>query len=392
MGTASVQQGGGRFIAGDPLRGLACLGVVFFHAAMAASQIIPPHIPSAGLTDQLGAAGPPIQSGVLGFWFFFILSAYLLSQPFLRTLLFGAPAPHMARYARNRALRLIPAFWFVLTLTILVVGTQGNTVRQMVAFYGFAHVYDMGPFTPRMVQAWTLDVEVAFYLVLPLVLLTLAWLVRGRLSAWGRAAMVLAVCAIVGVLSIRMGVGGPSSGRCVPGSAWAFALGITIATLELMVRPKLPARSARIGAYALAAVAVAAFVVRCVLVADAAGPVLLNVIAAICCGSLLAAPLLFQWATGRSWSVIDNRPLQWFGERAFGVFLIHVLVLYELRHLISSLGSVPKAMLVVTPLALLISTVAGALIYRFIEQPFLGRRVSWRTPAQPAVQPAPAQP
>lgn len=387
MGTANVKQPRGRFIASDPLRGIACIGVLLFHTAMAASQIVPPHLPSAGLTDQLGAAGPPIQSGVLGFWFFFILSGYLLSAPFVRAAVLDGPAPRIASYVRNRGLRLIPAFWLALTVTILVVGTRGDSLRQIVAFYGFAHVYDMGPFTPRMVQAWTLDVEVVFYILLPLLLMPAALLLRGRFTPKLRAALIVVACLVVAVFSIRMGVRGPTGARCVPGSAWAFALGMAVATLELFVKPSLSGARGRIVAYALGALAIGAYAVHSLMLASAESPVLLNVVSGVVCGAALTAPLVYQWATGHCWRFLDNRPLQWFGERAYGLFLYHVLVLYELRHLTKSLDSVPLAILIVAPLVFVIATALGALSYRYIEQPLLRRRASWQpAPLQPALQ------
>jgi peptidoglycan/LPS O-acetylase OafA/YrhL len=381
-------EGRRRFIAGDPLRGIACVAVLIFHVTVAASQLAEPGLRQPGLTDVLGPLGPVLLSGALGFWFFFILSGYLLSLPFLRAVILDGPIPVIGRYARNRALRLVPAFWAALTVTIVVVGTQGNSLKQMIAFFGFAHVYDQGPFTPRMVQAWTLDVEMAFYIVMPLLLIPAALILRNRLSTTTRALLVLAGCAVVGALSIRMGVRGPTSGRCVPGSAWAFALGMALATFELVWKPRVSAGALRTAAFALVGLVAAAFVAHCVMLADSASGAKLNVASALICGGALAAPLAYQWATGGCPGALDNRPLRWFGERAYGVFLVHVLVIYELRHLTRSIGSVPEAILVEVPLVLAISTVLGALIYRFIERPLLERKANWRTAKPGAGQPA----
>ena len=372
--------GGGRFIAGDPMRGIACLVVLFWHSAVAAAGIVPPDGISPGLKGELGIAGPPVVTLAISVWFFFVLSGYLISGPFVRAVVRGdGRKPRLGAYARNRVLRIVPGFWAILALTILIVGTEGNSVRQMIEFFGFVHIYDQGPFTERMVQAWTLDVEVIFYAAVPLLLLPLADLLRGRGTPAMRASVILAGCAIVGAASIALAQSGPESGAIALGAAWAFMPGIALATVEPLVRPKLAGRSyGRWIAWSLVALAAAAFLVHTYVV-GVFNVKLQNLVAAVACGAFLAAPLALQWSTGGVWRIFDNRLLHWFGVRAYGVYLTHVLAIYELRHVIHGLGSTWMALLVAFPLILLLSTIAGALSFRYIETPFLERRAPWRS-------------
>ena len=174
----------------------------------------------------------------------------------------------------------------------------------------------------------------------------------------------------------------------MPGSAWAFAPGIALATIEPLVRPRLRGRaSGRTVAKLLLALAGLAYLAHAYASTRASNPVL-DVLAGIACASLLAAPLVLQWTTGGAWRALDNRALQWVGERAYGLFLIHVLVLHELDGLIRDLGSVRATLLVVAPLALAISIAVGALSYRVVERPFLRLRRGWRT--APVLAPAQA--
>lgn len=382
---------GGRFIAGDPLRGIACLVVLFWHTAVSGADIVPPVGVSPGMKQELGAIGPPVVTLAISVWFFFLLSGYLIGGPFVRSVVRGdGRKPRVGAYVRNRILRIVPGFWALLTLTIVVVGTRGNSLRQMIEFFGFAHVYDQGPFTPRMVQAWTLDVEVIFYAAVPLALLPLASLLRGRSTPWFRAGVILAGCVLVAGVSLALGTKGPASGRCVPGSMWAFTPGIALATIEPLVRPRLEGRMlGRHIARALMLVCLATFLIYTYVV-DPFATRALNVIALICCGCLLAGPLVMQWTTGRAWKLLDNRPLHWFGVRAYGIYLTHVLVIYKLAPLTRSLGTVKGDLLVVFPLVLVISTIAGTLSYRFVERPFLERRLPWRRAEAPAVVEQPA--
>ena len=53
-------------------------------------------------------------------------------------------------------------------------------------------------------------------------------------------------------------------------------------------------------------------------------------------GGNLDAPMTVTKSATR---VLDNRLLHWIGKRAYGIYLVRVLVIYELRHLTSSLSS-----------------------------------------------------
>jgi peptidoglycan/LPS O-acetylase OafA/YrhL len=110
-------------------------------------------------------------------------------------------------------------------------------------------------------------------------------------------------------------------------------------------------------------------------------------------GLIVGAALVRQWSSGGCWRVLDNRPLQWIGKRAYSLYLIHLLVLAKLivplyRH------SGPLAWLVYLSAGLAALIPLTAISYRLLERPFLLRRRAWRrAPAEafervPAAQPA----
>ena len=406
MGTAKpAAVKGGRFIAGDPLRGLACLVVVFWHVVVNAAGLIPPAGVSPYYQAELGFLGRPIYTLSFSVWVFFALSGYLIAGPFVRAVVRGGDRrPRALPYARNRLLRIVPGFWFFLTLTLVLVGTQGDSLRHIAAFYGFAHIYSQGPFAERMVQAWTLDVEAVFYIFVPLLFLPLASIVGARGAPERRAALVIAGCVLVAVASISMGERFALSGRSVPGSAWSFTPGIALAALEPIVRPRLAGSSlGRWLGRLLLASAAAAFLAAAYLLSFS-DKVVQNIAALVVVSGLLGGLLVLQWADAPVSRLLDNRALHWFGVRAYGIYLVHVLALYELRHFTAGLPSERVALVTTFPLVLALSTLAGALSFRFVESPFLERRAPWRSaePApvdgaaaaamQPAVQPAAAQP
>ncbi|WP_414171215.1 acyltransferase family protein [Clavibacter tessellarius] len=143
---------------------------------------------------------------------FFVLSGFLLFLPFARALVDGGRMPRLSRYAANRALRVLPGYVVVLLLVSLVlrvailpretrdagisVGTLGplDTVVNALLLQGYS---------PRTLRsgievAWTLAVEVSFYVVLPVVALLAARLLRRR-ATWIRALAPAVVLLLVGV-------------------------------------------------------------------------------------------------------------------------------------------------------------------------------------------------
>ncbi len=127
---------------------------------------------------------------------FFVISGYLISASFERS-------TSLRTYARNRAMRIFPALWGVLALTVLA----------MVAFGDFSFApRDIGwlllqmiglIFTPQFLvgfgdgtyngSLWTIPIELQFYVALPVLYLLLARSRNPRRGAVLMFAVVLAV-------------------------------------------------------------------------------------------------------------------------------------------------------------------------------------------------------
>jgi peptidoglycan/LPS O-acetylase OafA/YrhL len=380
-----------RFIAGDPLRAVAALSVLTYHMAFGAAGLYAAGGDRAArFDDAFGPLGPVLANLDLGLYVFFVLSGYLLARPFLRAIVLGDPLPGLGGYLRNRALRIVPAYWFVLSLTLLRHGPVGASPDQILAMYGFGQVYDPSPATGLVVQAWTLDVEVAYYLVLPLAAGALAWALRGRGTPAGRLWAVLGLLALVfaGSLALRMvGSGTDQYERLLPTMIFAFVPGIALAALELWGRARGGEHAGpgwlqggRRGPAVALGLLPATLALVVVYVATDPGALARRAgLAALGTGALVAAPLVLQWTRRRCWRAFDNPVMDWLGVRSYSIYLVHFAIGVELVPVVRHLGSAWAAFLVLMALATPLSVLAAALVYRFVERPFL----SWKRHRRP---------
>ena len=163
MAEGYVQQAGERRSARiESLRALAALGVLLGHAYGWSHHW-------HGIFTTF--PGRVVLSGGFGVFLFFSLSGYLLFLPFARAAFGSFDRIDLRRYAINRAVRILPLYYVVMG-TYLVVhdeGVRGQWWKFLLFLEGF------GADTVAKVDppAWSLVVEVQFYVLLPL----FAWLV-----------------------------------------------------------------------------------------------------------------------------------------------------------------------------------------------------------------------
>ena len=89
-------------------------------------------------------------------------------------------------------------------------------------------------------------------------------------------------------------------------------------------------------------------------------------------------PKLLQWATGNCWRVLDNRVMQWLGQRTYGIYLVHLgLMGHLLVHIGNGHGDRTTFVLLLAT-AIPLTLLAADLLWRLVEQPALQRRLPWR--------------
>jgi peptidoglycan/LPS O-acetylase OafA/YrhL len=161
----------------ESLRGWAILLVIAFHYF--------------GILRDDGTGGLPADSplwlrilgaGNTGVTLFFVLSGFLLTQPFIRAIRDGEHI-NIRQFYSARLLRIIPLYYVAILVAWLITTNSTSALRALL----FIPVgFEIFPFS---VPWWSLCTEVQFYLLLPWVMLALhyprgRWLVAAGITAW----------------------------------------------------------------------------------------------------------------------------------------------------------------------------------------------------------------
>ncbi|HTA37167.1 MAG TPA: acyltransferase [Solirubrobacteraceae bacterium] len=389
-----------QLFAGDALRGIAALLVVLLHAGV--FSLLWKH--GGGFVVTTESPGPfrpvwgvlarPLMLARGGIYIFFALSGYLLTRSFLASYTIGTPRPSIARYARNRVLRIVPAFWVVTTIYMLWQrGWHGSGVKGIVAVYAFAQNYYFTAAAKVMAQAWTLDIEIAFYALIPIAALLALAVVRRRRSTprqrlWALLAVLLVAYGVSIYLKARAGNLTWNTYNLAQ-YLFAFIPGVALAAIEPFAAPRVRGTSA--GRWLAWAALGASFALIAAFVSLPVSEQALRVVCvSLACGSLLAAPLVLQWTTGDCWRVLDNRVMHWLGERSYGIYLIHLTLMMHVLPWIGLDYGVKATFWLTLLITISLTLVAADLCWRLVERPALQRRLPWRRAefAAPTVAPA----
>ena len=142
--------------------------------------------------------------GGLGVSIFFVLSGFLLYRPFVRSMVADRAFPSILDFWTRRLFRIVPAYWVALTVLALLDRVHIESVGDGATYFGLVQNYRTGYADRGLDVAWSLVVEVSFYLVIPL----FAWLVgrwAGRYTST-RARLQVALAAAVGWFVVGVGL------------------------------------------------------------------------------------------------------------------------------------------------------------------------------------------
>jgi peptidoglycan/LPS O-acetylase OafA/YrhL len=144
----------------DALRALAALSVLACHAYALGGRVIP--VRAQHVYDV------PLITLATGVWLFFAISGYVISRPFVMALARGKPLPALGGYSVRRALRIFPLYWVALTAVIAIAGNGGAKAWQLAVHCLLLNNLVPGRQASLFSVAWTLTLEVLFYISVPL--------------------------------------------------------------------------------------------------------------------------------------------------------------------------------------------------------------------------------
>ncbi|MCW2733852.1 MAG: oatA 2 [Mycobacterium sp.] len=386
-----------RIIGLDGVRGLLCLSIAITH-------VTGHYSPKTAATWQTNVFG-------FSLVYFFVLSGFLLSLPFIRNLIkerTSATLPNVTDYAVHRLARIMPAYvliFLVVNFVLQVSYVQNPALQPLGTDDGTGMITDPGmllanltltqSYFPAYIQtginpSWSLTLEYAFYASLPLwFLVVFTMRKRTTVNPLVLATAVPAFLLVIGLVGrafiplVFAHAGTTDFNLLNWGPNWAavftksfvtnadnFALGMLAAiTFVAMERGDLPERLSR-RIRMISAVAILPVLLGCgvlLIVASQFVTAGVGIVAALMI-LVIVAPLARHQKT-RLATVLDFRPIRFVGEISLSAYLWHFPVLLMLGRLGWMAGDTLPGMLMNIVLVLAVTILAGAITYYLVEKP-----------------------
>jgi peptidoglycan/LPS O-acetylase OafA/YrhL len=209
----------------DGLRFIAIFSVMLFHVYFSAT-----HVPGAALSrSPFDFVVWPVVEGFRGVQLFFVISGFILGLPFAAQYITNAPAVNVGRFYLRRVTRLEPPYVLALLLVYAAAVMMRNVHVQEPGFgvslplrLAYAYCFVRGSYPSLDGVTWTLEIEVQFYLLAPLLahVFKLAALPR-------RLCLIAAICGAPFLASVV-----PRGGVTLLGYAQYFLTGFLLADLH----------------------------------------------------------------------------------------------------------------------------------------------------------------
>ena len=365
---------GSRALYLDAFRGIACLMVFYFHYAL-----------------NLGVKVGGYMFGLWGFTgvhLFFILSGYLLFQPFLKAILGDRPFPSVKGFYQRRFIRIYPPFFVSL---LIYVGLRKFSHTNVPDLHNIiAHAAMVSNYIdPKLWYSinpvyWSLAIEMQFYVLLPL--LCLLFSRGGTLKPENRAFALVAFTFALGVAARTFEFfywrsHGPTADTIYFRSIFSyldlFAVGMLIAVLRREpLASRLRARFPLPGLVLSGVVVLLSANLWCTLVSPAAWldtpnalyTVGFPVVVCAAWGMILIAVILNE---GYNPGLLNRGFLIWAGQISYSIYLYHVGVEFctmRVIHLSYSLGWDLRNILY-TVITLPLTLAVAAIMYYLVERP-----------------------
>jgi peptidoglycan/LPS O-acetylase OafA/YrhL len=311
------------------VRAVAAVLVVATHAAYTTGKYTHGYW---GLVGARMEVGVPI---------FFVLSGFLLFRPWVKSAARGGQPPSLSRYARHRVRRIMPGY--VITVLFAYVlyhfreagPNPGHTWTGLVRNLTLTHIYAdgyLGKYLHQgLTQMWSLAVEAAFYVALPLLAYLLLVLLSRR--KWRPKLLVgtltgLMLISPAWLILVHIDHWFPDGARLwLPTYLAWFLAGMLLTVLQEM----------GVQCYAFVAIPLA---VICYFIVStpiggapttsptSVGEALVKTVFYAVIAALVVAPLaLGAGVEGWYSRFLASRPMVWLGEISYEIFLIHLITM-----------------------------------------------------------------
>jgi peptidoglycan/LPS O-acetylase OafA/YrhL len=370
----------------DGLRFISIALVLVFHVGVVIGldrgsyTADPPFGTAQPLGSLDGFLARTLDRGSVGVLVFFTISGFVLALPFVERRIKATTGSDLARYFVRRFTRIEPPYVVAMVLLFLVARTMDGSpsLASLAASLGYVHQMVFSIPSPANGSAWSLEVEVQWYVLVPLlsVLLLRGSTLQRRLSL---------VLLIVGALLFQMEIAAGSPRAFTSVLSWLqfFLVGWLLAEITVTGRKPDPRYGRRWD--------IVSVIGWPLLIAIAAGPF----------EAIVAPPLIMMLCAaalrGRATSRILRTPaLVAVGTMCYSIYLVHYPVFVVIRRLLGQTPAVPFSIafigwgLVLLPITLL----ASAAFFLCVERPCMdpgwvskviaaGRRMGATVPSPP---------
>ena len=376
----------------DSLRAVGAIAVLTTHTAFQSGEYL-----------EHGIWGSVLARLDIGVAIFFVLSGFLLGRPYLaRATLGESPTP--GRYYWKRLLRIYPVYAVTVVIALVFVDQQttiglGEWFRTLLLLNTY-----VDPLLPQgLTQMWSLAVEVAFYTILPLLMV----LAVGRRPSLNVIRVLALLVAMLAISVIWNGGAGQAVEKRNDGVAmtwlpaylawFAVGLGLALAHVAFQRSPgsraedrvrtlgRLPGVCwvAAGGLFLIAATPLAGATL--LFQSTSAESLTKNLLYAIVAG-LVVLPGIFGDRDGRYAQFMTLPPLRHLGHISYSIFCIHLPVL-QVVMVIGGFELFGGRGLLLWAVTLGFSLLAAQVLYWLVELPFMrlkNQRPPWRSRSAPA--------
>jgi peptidoglycan/LPS O-acetylase OafA/YrhL len=374
VGAGPLPNTRGRFRQVDAMRALAALSVVYYHVAFRFPR--PGSATSAVAYLSQRNAGPPITAVVL----FFVISGFVLYRPFVRARFDGDPPPAPLPYALRRFARIVPGYWVALAIVSAWLGySYVFSVDGFLRYFCFTQLYgNAHTLNGGISVAWSLCVEITFYIAVPLLAASARRLGRRTSLIASELQLCAAMVAISLAWQVLLFATLPNSNTwrlsllpALPGSLELFAAGMLLAvfSVDYERRSNPRAWAGRVNATpAIAWIGALALIgLEGWLTTQLHGLVwwiVTNALKLLACALLLAPLALGPQERGLLRRVLGSRAAVWLGTISYGIYLWHYPLLIKLGPSLTRHGELYTVVVIAA-----LSAAAGALSYYLVERP-----------------------